>query len=509
MIELDRDDRRAAWIVFAVLLALFTATMCGLPDNPDAEVEFQTTSALARRGTFALGGTPEADAIVARHFNVVEHGGHTYSWYGVGQAIAALPLYELGALLARAWPEVERQHAATSSYGHGRSEYFAHLCVGWRNPLLSALTAMMVATTLLRLGARRSIAVWAALSYGVASFAWAQARSTLSDVQATFFLFAAFALMVKARDRRRVSDVAWLGACIGSAVLTRVATAPSALAIAVVAWWTCAGNDRRRAAALAVPLLVCAGLFEWTNWARFGDGLETGYGAALASGTFFSYPIHLGLAGLLVAPGKGLAWLAPLSLLAPFGLRTLRERGGWSLVITVVLVALATTIPVAMTQTWHGAYTYGPRYLLPLLPLAWIAAALAVERASDGVLLPIAAGVLTVLGVVTNLPAALVDPMTHQDLAVQAARLAWPTPGGATPREEDEARFLLIQWDWRFAAPWAHWRIFMHRLRRGDEPIGVRALFFLDSDVRLDVGEERERGFRHLAWVDLAQRLKH
>jgi hypothetical protein len=146
--------------------------------------------------------------------------------------------------------------------------------------------------------------------------------------------------------------------------------------------------------------------------------------------------------------------------------------------------------------------------LLPLLPLAWIAAALAVERASDGVLLPIAAGVLTVLGFVTNLPAALVDPMTHQDLAVQAARIAWASPGGATPREEDEARFLLIQWDWRFAAPWAHWRILFHRLRRGDEPFGVRELFFLDSDVRLDVGEERERGFRHLAWVDLAHRLK-
>ena len=45
----------------------------------------------------------------------------------------------------------------------------------------------------LRRGAEGS-ALGVALAYGLATFAWPQARSTLSDVQATFFVFAAFAV---------------------------------------------------------------------------------------------------------------------------------------------------------------------------------------------------------------------------------------------------------------------------------------------------------------------------
>ena len=69
-----KGDRFVALSVFMVLLAAFTATFSGLPDNPDAEVEFQTTSALARNGTLALGGTPEAQAILEIRFSVRKGG---------------------------------------------------------------------------------------------------------------------------------------------------------------------------------------------------------------------------------------------------------------------------------------------------------------------------------------------------------------------------------------------------------------------------------------------------
>jgi hypothetical protein len=97
--------------------------------------------------------------------------------------------------------------------------------------------------------------------------------------------------------------------------------------------------------------------------------------------------------------------------------------------------------------------------------------------------------------------------MTHQDLAAQAARIAYPEPGGADERERDEARFLLIQWDWRFAAPWAHWRILRHRIERGDDDFALGELFGVATAARCTPAGERERGWRHLAWVDLEQRL--
>ena len=92
-----RGDRSLAWSVFFVLLASYLAAFSGLPDNPDSEVEFQTTSALVRNQSFALGGTSEAEAIIGivhqgrQGFNVRRGGPgrehEFFSWAGVGQPL--------------------------------------------------------------------------------------------------------------------------------------------------------------------------------------------------------------------------------------------------------------------------------------------------------------------------------------------------------------------------------------------------------------------------------------
>ena len=50
----------------------------------------------------------------------------------------AVPFYLAGRGLAVLWPSIEERHAATERMGVARSEYFGHLLVGWRNPLLGA-----------------------------------------------------------------------------------------------------------------------------------------------------------------------------------------------------------------------------------------------------------------------------------------------------------------------------------------------------------------------------------
>ncbi len=511
----DAADRAGALALFALLLALYTLTFSGLPDNPDAEVEFQSVHSLAVHHSLMLGGTPEAEAILAANFNVAPGGpggeDRWYAWFGVGQAFVALPFYALGALGERLFPEVEARHRETLAYGAGRSEYWRHLAVGWRNPLLGAATAAILLLAARRLGASRSSALLAALLYGTATFAWPQARSTLSDVQGTFFLCLAFErwLALQREDARHFWAILWGSGAIAMAVLTRVALVPAALVIALA---FVAVLFARRASwgqwfAFFVPAGVGAAVFALANFFRFGSVFETGYGTALASGTFFSYPPHFGLAGILIAPGKGLLWMAPLLLLAGIGLSVARKRGErlWPWLAAAMTVAIVA--PVACSQTWHGAWTYGPRYVLPLVPFLWPAVALAFDVAREHRGVFAATIVLSGLGLATTLPGVLVDHMTHQDLALQAARAQWPEPGGADERERDAARFLAIQYDWRFAAPWAHWRIAAHRLGDSGEEYSARELFGVASDAPLRPEHDRERGWNHLAWVDLRQRL--
>jgi hypothetical protein len=536
-------DRVLARSVLFLVLAVYVVTAGGLPENPDGEIEFQTVSAFARTGELAIGGTPEAETILeyARaagpgECSVVEGiDGQYYAWFGVGQAAVALPFYYVGQFAGMLWPEMAQSHRDLTHYGLDRSEYFEHLAVGLRNPLLGALTAWLLVLICRRLGAERLHAWLGGLTYGLTTFAWPQARASLSDVQATFFIVLAFHLILQTREHYDRLDVARkrelfaIGGALGMAFLTRVAVLPVCLVLCIAAEVMLANGVRRisvsrwspkRAgrmvawrvyAIVALPFLACIGVFLATNEWRFGDPFDPGYGLAVWGTGFLGQPTLSHLAGLLVSPGRGLLWLAPGVLLVPWGLALARTRGERFWMFTLAGVAIATIVPAAMLRGWHGAWTYGPRYLLPLLPFLWIGVALSLAELGERRARRILIVCLFLFGLMVQVPAALVDHMTHQDLAVQAARSAWPAgPEIDTPAEEreiDEQRFERIQWDWGFAAPWAHWRILRHRVAGLGESFEMRDIFRVDVDGHVVPLQGREMGFRHLAWVDLVQRL--
>jgi len=522
-----RGDRILARAVFLIVLAVYTATFAGRPDNPDAEVEFQTVHALYEHHTLALGGTPEADLIVQQRFDVHEgageHAGEFYSWFGVGQALTGLPFFAAGRLLARAFPEIEAGREDASAYGVRRSEYFEHLVVGWRNPLLGALTAWLVLIAARRVGASRPSAFVAALGYALCTYAWPQARSTLSDVQASFLLFLALALVLRFRetfqrhDRPRLALVLLLGAALGLAFLTRLVTAPAVgvvfalLATVLVSGARGPGGSGRRLLELglaAAPALACFVLFLVLNQRRFGHPLESGYGASVGA-AYFGNPVWIGLAGLFLSPGRGLLWFAPPVLLALPGARRAWQRGGSFLPLAVLVLSASLVLPFAMIEAWAGGWTYGPRYVLPLVPVLFLLVAHGLDLLARRRAGRLVAAALFGLGFLVSIAGVLVDSTTHLDLAMQAERLAWPDPPGATPEQDENLRFDRLQWEWRYAAPWAHWRILRHRIAGLGEEFPVRELYFLDRDETVAPTQEASRDLNHLAWVDLARRIGH
>ncbi|MDG2286937.1 MAG: hypothetical protein P8N43_15640, partial [Alphaproteobacteria bacterium] len=376
----DPGARALPRSIFLLLLAVYLATFSGPAMLSDGEASFQTTSALARRGTFALGGTPEIERYLrplAREagqpsqgpVRVFDEGERLYAWFGVGQAIVGVPFYAVGAGLAKMLDRVEIDNATDTRAGVPRSEYWAHLIVGMRNPLFGAWTAALLAATCLRLGVGRRSSWWVGMAYGLCSFAWPQARSGLSDVQATFFLFAAFHALVRLRSREAIGRapsrraLVGLGALLACAVLTRVALAPAALALVAAAEIElCLGRARRmgqpagaRRALIwvGIPLVLGALLFITTNISRFGSWDDSGYSLAVKGGLFRGDP-RPGLMGLLVSPGRGLLWMAPFLVLAPMGFRRMIRRGE-RLSVWLPLFVFALSIAVAAPlEGWHG-----------------------------------------------------------------------------------------------------------------------------------------------------------
>jgi hypothetical protein len=119
-------------------------------------------------------------------------------------------------------------------------------------------------------------------------------------------------------------------------------------------------------------LLISAGIL---NYLRFGSIGEFGYGPQY--GNLSLNTGWIGLPGLLFSPGKGLLFYFPPIILLPLAiLFSYRQNKGLSF-ITIYVLGIAWlyfgTININdMSRFWSGAIAWGPRYLIPTLPLVVI-----------------------------------------------------------------------------------------------------------------------------------------
>jgi hypothetical protein len=177
-----------------------------------------------------------------------------------------------------------------------------------------------------------------------------------------------------------------------------------------------------RAALMLLPLgLTVAGLGLY-DLARFGSPLVTGYSLSNDPSALQDlHPSHtLGsfvgaLYGLLVSPGKGVLEYAPPVALVPLGAATLwiRRRAETALLFALILIDLAAHANVLIR--WVGGWSWGPRFLMPVLPLMLLLLApLLGPRQQHGPLARRALLALCALGALVQVPALLLyEPHTY------------------------------------------------------------------------------------------------
>lgn len=101
-----------------------------------------------------------------------------------------------------------------------------------------------------------------------------------------------------------------------------------------------------------------------------------------------------GLLGLLASPSRGLLIFSPIVILALGGVRRAFANGSRSPLRWTLLAALAQYLFYGCYLIWWGGHTYGPRYMLDVLPLLVPASAVALSsmrlRSLAGVLASLA-----------------------------------------------------------------------------------------------------------------------
>ena len=153
---------------------------------------------------------------------------------------------------------------------------------------------------------------------------------------------------------------------------------------------------------LAAGVVVALGLTAGHNWLRFGSFSSTGY-----TEVAWTTPLLLGLYGLLFSPGKGALVYAPLLILS-LGAWLVFARQRRAEAWLIAGLWLSYLFFYAPYNFWTGGFNWGPRFLLPVLPLGFLPVGALLEE-GKGRLVRALFVLLFAVGLAIQMPAILVD----------------------------------------------------------------------------------------------------
>lgn len=375
------SDRRPLPITtFAIGLFFFSVYVfsIGTPFySSDGQVMYETTRAIALQHTLAI---PPSDLPQT----IIGHDGRTYSKYDPGLPLLSAPMVFAADELGKAT----------------QSNRYALAAIAVQ---LIPAAAMSIALAALFHIASRLYSLPRALIVtfvgGICTLAWPYARLYFAEGVLTGCLTLAIAPLC---DKISTRNVILSSCAIGLATLTRASVIIYLPALAYLIWQ----NTPRHRLHLSLlgfgPLLAIVAL-AFHNYLRFHDFMTTGY-----EGESFRLLPFDGIVGLLFSPGKSIFLYSPpliLSLILWPKLRRQNPILAWAL----ILIAGTALTFYGAWWAWHGGWVWGPRFLVPLVPLWCLPLGmLPASRSWASLLL-----VVCVLGVIVQILGTFTDVTPH------------------------------------------------------------------------------------------------
>jgi hypothetical protein len=413
------------------------------------------------------------------------HDRRQYVWFPVGHVWLMAPCVAVGEAIAARVPWIEdryrrlkigaetppaRWHETT--YREGQF-VLAQAAVALTLPAAFGAASVLLLFLLARtLGNPPRLAMLSAASIALATQFFPLGRETLSDGPGMAFLLLALLATVRCHQGSAAGGGAFIGGlAAGCAVLSRY---QHGFLVAVLAVAVAVAALRQRRAPLLLAFvgggLPCLGALLLTNHARFGDFADTGYPPA---GTWFNYPIWLGLPKLLIAAGKGILWFSPLLWLAvPLACRRANVPALRGLAFVLFAIPL---LMFSATSGWQSGQCWGARYVTAGV-VTFLA--LVVPQAQPWRRWPRSFALLCCLGVAVNVTSVVAPTRGHNQLAGQGVRALYEPlhASGAIGDQEwdqlDEAdHYFFLP---RFSPLHAHWSYAWQSLGGGFEDASGR-----------------------------------
>jgi hypothetical protein len=336
--------------LFLASLSIYLLTANGRDFSTDGAQTFFTARSL-------LSGKISIDEIGPAINARQSSDGHYYNKGGPLQSIAELPFLialrplatiidgeKAQAAMMRAWAPILT--SATLSAATVAVSYLLVVQLGY-----SALTALIVS-----------------LLIGFTTPLWVYAKLDLSEPLQCLLILLAFYKLEQTKPTSSIRTDLSTGIALSLLILVKAIFIVFAPVFWLALLWKRRCTKIREifyvSLAFGLPIFVVGLAFLAWNYARWGTAFDFGYKEP------FDTPLLVGLYGLFLSSGKSVFLYAPLLVLAIGALPLFVRRHRFEFV-----VISSVTVPVACIYAcfwaWHGDWAWGPRYLIPLIPL-WL-----------------------------------------------------------------------------------------------------------------------------------------
>jgi len=362
-----------AWIVYA-------ATAGGSLATADAVAMLEQAKSIVDRGALdipAEWSLPEWRGVDGKY----------YSPFGIGQSVYDIP-----------WLLAGRPIAKVGGRRSGDADALSKALVAFGNSFLAAASVGFAFLLGWTISLDRRATAMAALALAFGTLLWPYSKYGFNAPLVAFGLTVGVFGFVRGTATRSTWTLVLGAVGFSIALLTRHELI---LASVVAVIWLLievrhARLDWKRfiiaAATIGAALVVWASL----NYVRFGNPLRTGHRPG------FSF---VGVAGFTISPWGSVLLYSPVAI-AGLLIAWRHRKEPWCRLVLGIVVVLS--VFYASLDDWLGTRSYGPRYLVPLLPL--MIAPLALWRRADHLrAVTLAIAILLALSVVVQLPPVLVE----------------------------------------------------------------------------------------------------
>ncbi len=310
------------------------------------------------------------------------YNGDYYSDKAPGIALSSLPVSAVVYNILRIFdpnPVFIIGDKVTNSFG--LLVYFSTIIT---SGLLTACTALALYFIALHIGASIPGAVFAMVSFGLATQAWGWATALFGHAMASACLFLGFAAIYYSslfkHDRHKVALLGFAtGALLAWAIVAEYTAVFASAIIGVYGFsslrkWGRTAKFQFITCASAGFLLFILPLIIY-NYVAFGSPFSVGYNyvqsfEGMKEGFFgISIPDFNILIRLIISPYRGLLWFSPILLLTPIAIYLLwRNHKNNKIALMVIALAAYYLLVNSAYHYWHGGFSTGPRHLTAIIP---------------------------------------------------------------------------------------------------------------------------------------------